>query len=216
MLAPITMLMASISKARSSALESGAPGFGVERLLVASLQDRRTRRRRAAHEIGLANADGSRVGDRLQQSIADRMAERIVHRLEAVEVEASTETAPVRREAREGRLHVLVEQHAVRQIGQRVMMRHVGDAGLGPAPLGNVLIGRDPAAVGHRLMRHREGAAVRQILEIGAARCRGSAPAVRRGACRALSRHESVGAARTGRGTASRLHHVGLQARRGR
>ena len=71
-------------------------------------------------------------------------------------------------EAREGRLHALVEQHAVRQIGQRVMMRHVGDARFGAAPLGNVLIGRDPAAVGHRLMRHREGAAVRQTAEIGA------------------------------------------------
>ena len=48
------------------------------------------------------------------------------------------------------------------------MARHVGDALLGAVPLGDVLVDRDPAAVRHRLVRHREGAAVGQFLEIGA------------------------------------------------
>ena len=54
--------------------------------------------------------------------------------------------------------------------GQRIVARHEGDARLGMAPLGDVLIGRDPAAVGHRLMDDRDDAAVAELLVIGAAR----------------------------------------------
>ena len=55
---------------------------------------------------------------------------------------------------------LLAEQHAVGQIGQRVVVRHVGDAGFGALALGDVLVGRDPAAVRHRLMRDANRAAV--------------------------------------------------------
>ena len=49
----------------------------------------------------------------------------------------------------------IVEQDAVGQAGQRVVQRHVGDLGLGAALLGDVLVGGDRAAVGHRL--HGDG-----------------------------------------------------------
>ncbi len=54
-------------------------------------------------------------------------------------------------------LQALLERHPVRQIGQRIVMRHVGDLRLGLAPLGDIddrhqeraaLAEADPAAVG--------------------------------------------------------------------
>ena len=45
-----------------------------------------------------------------------------------------------------------MEQRAVRQVGQRVVMGEVGDALLGAAALGDVFMGRQPSAVRHRLV----------------------------------------------------------------
>ena len=53
------------------------------------------------------------------------------------------------------------EQRAVRQIGQRIVMGEVGDAFLGPAAFGDVLVGRHPAAERQRLVDDLDRSPVR-------------------------------------------------------
>ena len=53
-----------------------------------------------------------------------------------------------------------MEQGAVRQVGQRVVMGEVGDALLGAAALGDVFMGRQPSAVRQRLVDDLDRAAV--------------------------------------------------------
>ena len=49
-------------------------------------------------------------------------------------------------------LELLAEQRSVRQVGQRIVARHVGNLFLGLLPFGDVLECRDPAAALHRLI----------------------------------------------------------------
>ena len=109
---------------------------------------------------GVARADGGLqpAADFLEQRIADGMAERVVDVLEVIEIEAQHRELVARLRPAQSLLELLVEQHAVRQIGQRVMARHVRDLGLRLQPFGDVLEGRDPAAALHRLVDDADGA----------------------------------------------------------
>ncbi len=62
-----------------------------------------------------------------------------------------------------------MEQRAVRQVGQRVVMGEVGDALLGAAALGDVFMGRQPSAVGHRFVDDLDRASVRRRYDHGVA-----------------------------------------------
>ena len=68
----------------------------------------------------------------------------------------------------------LVEERAIVQARQRIMVRHVLDALLVAPLLGHVLVGRHPAAVGHRAARDGEGAAVAHL--VNRSRCDGRRP----------------------------------------
>ena len=57
----------------------------------------------------------------------------------------------------------LVQQHPIGEIGQRIVVRHVLDLDLGLALLGDVLMGGNPAAVGHRPVADLDGAPVLQF-----------------------------------------------------
>ena len=83
------------------------------------------------HEIGLAHAAAQADGDGLQQFVADHVSERVVDALEFVDVDVEHGKLPVRRDAGQFVLELFVEQRAVRQVGQRVVMGEVGDALLG-------------------------------------------------------------------------------------
>ena len=101
------------------------------------------------------------LADRLEQRVADGMAERIVDVLEAVEIEAEHRQALALPSAlSSASLHALAQQHAVGQIGQHVVVRHVGDARLDAPLLGDVLVRGDPAAARHRLMLDGDDAPV--------------------------------------------------------
>ena len=78
-------------------------------------------------------------GDRRQQQIADRVAERVVDVLEPVEVEEQHGklAAPAMR-AGDRLSDPVREQRAVGQAGQRVVMRHVDHALVGEAALGDL------------------------------------------------------------------------------
>ncbi len=63
----------------------------------------------------------------------------------------------------QGTFEAIVQQRAVGQVGQRIVMRHVLDLDLGLALLGDVLMGGDPAAAGHRPVPDLDGAPVLQF-----------------------------------------------------
>ena len=58
-------------------------------------------------------------------------------------------------------LQAICEKRAVRQVGQRIVMRHVGDQRLGAALFGDVKVGRDETAAGERHASYLDDGAVR-------------------------------------------------------
>src|ERR1700722_10997686 len=98
------------------------------------------------------------------------MAERVVDRLEAIEIDAEhRELAAI--DAFERLDEMLPEKNAVRQIGQGIIMRHVGDLRLRLAARRYVLMRRQRAAAGKWLVQDRNGSAI--------ARCPGFMPRLR-------------------------------------
>ena len=78
----------------------------------------------------------SRAATARQQQVADRVAERIVDVLEAVEVEEQhRELAAPAMRAGDRLSDAVGQQRAIGQAGQRVVVRHVHDALVGEAPL---------------------------------------------------------------------------------
>ena len=87
----------------------------------------------------LAQAVGEALRDGGQQQVADRVAERVVDVLEAVEIEEQHgELAASAMRAGDRLPDAIREQRPVGQAGQRVVMRHVHDALVGKAPLGDL------------------------------------------------------------------------------
>ena len=72
----------------------------------------------------------------------------------------STANCSPRSDARQFLLQPLAKQGAVRQIGQRVVMRQMRDPFLGASAFGDVLVGRDPSAVRQWLVDDLDRAAV--------------------------------------------------------
>ena len=99
------------------------------------------------------------------------MAERIVDALELVDVDVEDRERPALAQAPRASLQIAAQQHAVGQVGQRVVMRHMRDALVGADALGDVLVGRDPAAGCAGLVLDLDQAAVRG-LDDGALGCR--------------------------------------------
>jgi hypothetical protein len=101
--------------------------------------------------------------DRAKQRVADRMAKRIVDALEPIEIEKHHRDAiaPAKR-----LFHLILEQHAIGQIGQRVVPRHMDDLGLGLAAFGDIFVGRDPAAIRGRAIQTGDDAAVIELVKM--------------------------------------------------
>jgi hypothetical protein len=91
------------------------------------LQDGELVAAEARHGIMLAQLTPQAAGDLLEQQIAQRMAERVVDGFEIIEIDAQYGELPAVA-ARKHRLQTLVQQHAIGQRGERIVMRHVGDA----------------------------------------------------------------------------------------
>ena len=143
--------------------DARASDAGIGRLGDGDLQDGELVAAHARDGVGLAHEHAQPLGDHLQQLVAGGMAERVVDGLEVVEVEQVRGDDLAALDAGKRLLQPLVEQHAVGQAGQRIVMRHVRDLGLGAALLGDVLMRRDRAAVGHRLHRDGDAAAVAEL-----------------------------------------------------
>ena len=120
----------------------------------------------ARYRVGFAHAAAQPAGHGAQQLVADGVSERIVDVLEVVEVEAQ-DGEPLPALHMDERLgETLAQQQAVGKVGQRIVARHVRDLHFRPAPLGDVFVGGDPAAAGHRHVHHGDGAAVVELDEL--------------------------------------------------
>ena len=71
-----------------------------------------------------------------------------------------------RRRRLSDRFHPFVERHAVRQVGERIVVRQMLDFFLGAQPLGDVLVGGDPAAVRDRLVDDGNDPAIGQVRDL--------------------------------------------------
>jgi hypothetical protein len=80
------------------------------------------------------------------------MAERIVDALELVDVDIHHGQLLTRPDRLQRLLQPFAEQHAVRQIGQRIVMRHMGNLLVGAGALRYVLDRRHPSALWQRLV----------------------------------------------------------------
>ena len=112
----------------------------------------------------------SRSATDAQELVAAGMAQRIVDLLELVEVDEMDRERPAPAQARHRRVHLVAEQGAVGQAGERIVARQLVDLGLGHAAVGDVLEQHDGAAVRHRVERQRERATVLGLEEDLAAR----------------------------------------------
>ena len=90
--------------------------------------------------VAVAQAFAEPLRHGLQQLVADRMAERVVDAFEMIEIEAvhREALAAARRTRASNSLSRSLNKHAVGQIGQRIVMRHIGDARFGLLALGDV------------------------------------------------------------------------------
>ena len=121
--------------------------------------------------VGFAHAAAQPAGHHPQQLVAGRMAERVVDVLELVEIETQHREPLAALDMGQRFAEALAQQQAVRQVGESVVARHVGDLHFRAPPLGDVLVGRDPAAAVHRLTDHRDGASVLELDELAESSC---------------------------------------------
>ena len=108
----------------------------------------------------LGDAFAEPAGDFLEQGVADGMTERVVDFLEMIEIEAEHRELIAALDEAQRLLELFPEQRPVRQIGQRVMARHMGDLLLGGLPFSDILEGRDPAAALLGLIDHADRTSV--------------------------------------------------------
>ncbi len=102
------------------------------------LNDRELVATKPRDKIGLPDAAPEASGHDLQQLIADMMPERIVDALELVDVDIKQRELLAPAGSPQFAFDLFAEQHPVRQIGQRVIMREVGDLLVGAPALGDV------------------------------------------------------------------------------
>jgi hypothetical protein len=113
--------------------------------------------------IALANQSAQPVCDDLQKLVAAGMTECIVHGLELIEIKVMNRHHFVALNPAQRAFEPLIQQHAIGEIGQRVVVSHVFDLDLGSPLLGDVFMGGNPAKVGHRPVTNLEGAPVAQF-----------------------------------------------------
>ena len=137
------------------------------RLLAAELQNRELVTAEARdHALRFAvslHAAAKPLANLAQKLITGRMAKGVIHVLEAIQVEAQEGELLLRLCTRDPLRQIAVEQQAIGQIGQCVMLGHMRDADFRIAAIGDVFIGCDPPARRHGAKDHRDGPAVGKL-----------------------------------------------------
>ncbi len=106
------------------------------------------------NEIGLPHAALETGGHGFQQFIADVMSERVVDALEFVDVDIEQRELFAPAGFPQLAFDLLAEQHPVRQVGQRVVMRQVRDLLVGAPAVGDVVDDVDEVAEFAGLIRN--------------------------------------------------------------
>ena len=135
---------------------AGEHGDGGRLAIAAELHDREFVAAQPRDRVVFGDALAETPGDLFQQRVADRMAKRIVDVLEVIEVETEHRKLIAAPDEPQGLFELFAEQRPVRQIGQRVMARHVRNLFLGRLPFGDVFEGGNPSAALHGLIDHAE------------------------------------------------------------
>ena len=135
---------------------AGEHGDGGWLAIAAKLHDREFVAAEPRHRVVLRHAFAEAPCDLFQQRVADRMAKRIVDVLEVVEIETQHRKLIAAPDEPQGLFELFAEQRPVRQIGQRVMARHMGNLFLGRLPFGDVFERSNPSAALHGLIDHAE------------------------------------------------------------
>ena len=138
-------------------------GAGVFRPLQPGHQDRELIRAQPRDRFRPMQARGEPRRHLPQDLVACRKSEGVVHRLEMVEVDEQRRERAAALQPGDRKVHRLPQHRPVRQPGQRVMARHMGDRLLRLHTIRHVLIGRNPTAVRHRLMHERDDPAVTDL-----------------------------------------------------
>jgi hypothetical protein len=124
------------------------------------LDNRELVAREARDEIALADAAPEAARHPTQQFVAYLVTQRVIDALELVDIDVVHREPPAGLDIGKLLLQPLVEQSAVGQVGQRIVMGEVGDLLLGAAALSDVFMGGEPTAVGERLVDDLYRAAV--------------------------------------------------------
>jgi hypothetical protein len=90
-------------------------------------------------QIAVADAAPDPSRHRLQQLVADMVAERVVDALEFVDVDIEQGELLAARDLLQLAFHLLAEQYAVGQVGERVVMGEMRDLLVRAPPLGDVV-----------------------------------------------------------------------------
>src|SRR5262249_10886789 len=97
-------------------------------------------------QVAFADAAAQPRRDGLQQFVADMVAERVIDALELVDVDIEQGELLAARDLLQLALHLFVEQHAVGQVGERVVMGEMRDLLVGVAAFGDVVDDVDDVA----------------------------------------------------------------------
>ena len=117
-------------------------------------------------DIAVAQAAAQPLAHLAQKLVAERMTQRVVDGLELIEVETKNRELLVPAQMRETIFHFLVEEQPVRQRGQPVMQRHVGDFSLCLPSLGDVFKRDNPAARIHRHLGQQDLPPIRERVDM--------------------------------------------------
>ncbi len=132
--------------------------FGVLPVIGAGLHHDEFVAAKARDQVARPNNGAKPLCNLLQQLVADRMAERIVDGLEAVEVDQlQRDVALAATHGAKQAAELFVELNPVREPREVVIAREIGDALLGAFALGDILKDHHRAAVGHHAPRQRNG-----------------------------------------------------------
>ena len=127
------------------------------------LQDRELVCAEARNHIALAQAVAQPIADGLEHVISQRMPERVVDLLEAVEVQTQHGHVLALPRRRSCFVQAFAQMKAVGQIGQHVVPCQVGHARFDAPNFGDVLMRGDPTAVGHPALLDRHRPPVAQL-----------------------------------------------------
>ena len=103
------------------------------------LNDRKLVATQPCDKIGVSDTAPDAGSHGLQQLIADMMSERVVDTLELVDVDIEQSELPAPAGFLQFALDLVAEQHPVRQIGQRIVMREVSDLLIGTPAFGHIV-----------------------------------------------------------------------------